>query len=476
MTPYISEVLKEVQTKVTEAVIQTRDRVVEVPTVIEKLIVVNTEVPKVYEIERLNEKVVQVPHIVELPTEVPVIVKVSNIIEQIRDRPVEIPIIHQTVVEVPTIEEKVVAVERRDTEVKEIVVYKDKIVESERFVAKDNVRNVVETKLQAVPTIQEKIVPVFTTQEKIVEVPYLLEKIVEKIVLMPQVVEVNKYIHEIVEEASLGVAVGVDINVHEIKYKEIYASLRIHFETLLVELRKLKVQTPALKIQIEIIETFLIELDKLIQYPRFIQVEKEVVVEKEVDRPVLVPTKDSLAVRSEIALSLLVEKLVGEIRRIKESNSNINLQLDEDLQLIFFSEAFGGSKLNADLTASLRSYKESQYNKLFSLGKTWTNDHDLIINTILEERFSMANMVKQANLEIEKSKSIANQRLEGYRLLRQNVALATTRLENFERELGIVTRNFENNPSITTELRRIFSGIEELKGALTIDVRNLKVE
>jgi hypothetical protein len=70
----------------------------------------------------------------------------------------------------------------------------------------------------------------------------------------------------------LGVAVGVDVNVHEIKYKEIYASLRIHFETLLVELRKLKVQTPALKIQIEIIETFLIELDKLIQYPRFIQV------------------------------------------------------------------------------------------------------------------------------------------------------------------------------------------------------------
>lgn len=79
----------------------------------------------------------------------------------------------------------------------------------------------------------------------------------------------------------------------------------------MVELRKLKVQTPALKIQIEIIETFLVELDKLIQYPRFIQVEKEVIVEKEVDRPVLVPTKDSLAVRSEIALSLLVEKLVG---------------------------------------------------------------------------------------------------------------------------------------------------------------------
>lgn len=201
----------------------------------------------------------------------------------------------------------------------------------------------------------------------------------------------------------------------------------------MAELRKLKVQTPALKVQIEIIETFLIELDKIIQFPRFYQVEKEKIVEKEVNKPVLVPTKDSTSIRSEIALSLLVEKLIGEIRTIRESNPNLKLNLDEDLQLIFFSEAFGGSKLNENLTAQLRSYKESQYNKLFSLGKTWSNDHDLIVNTILEERFTMANMVKQANLEIEKSKAIADQRLEAYRLLRQNLALSQTKFENLER-------------------------------------------
>ena len=55
-------------------------------------------------------------------------------------------------------------VESRYTEVKEIVVYKDKIIETERLITKDNVRNVIETRLQSVPTIQEKIVPVFTTQ------------------------------------------------------------------------------------------------------------------------------------------------------------------------------------------------------------------------------------------------------------------------------------------------------------------------
>jgi hypothetical protein len=42
----------------------------------------------------------------------------------------------------------------------------------------------------------------------------------------------------------------------------------------------MKTQTPGLKIQIEIIEAFLVELDKIIQFPRFIQVEKEKIVEK----------------------------------------------------------------------------------------------------------------------------------------------------------------------------------------------------
>ena len=102
---------------------------------------------------------------------------------------------------------------------KEVTLYKDKVVESQKYVERENVRNVIETKVQSIPTVEEKVVPVFTTQEKIVEVPYLLEKIVEKIVVMPQVVEVLKYVHEIVEEETLGVAVGADVNVSEIRYK-----------------------------------------------------------------------------------------------------------------------------------------------------------------------------------------------------------------------------------------------------------------
>ena len=78
---------------------------------------------------------------------------------------------------------------------------------------------------------------------------------------MPQVVEVLKYVHEIVEEESLGVAVGVDIYTQETKYKGLYGKLKIQFEALLVELRRLRGNNPALKVQIELIEGFLIELD-----------------------------------------------------------------------------------------------------------------------------------------------------------------------------------------------------------------------
>lgn len=381
---------------------------------------------------------------------------------------------HQEVKTVEVFEEKVVAIEQRDVEVKEVVVYKDKIVEKDNMIVKTDINNVIETKLQTVDLFQEKVVPVMSSTEKIVEVPYLLEKIVEKIVIMPQVVEVIKYVHEILEEETLGVAVGVGVQEQEVKYKELYANIRVHFEGVLVELRKLKTQTPGLKVQIEVIETFLAELDRLIKFPRIVEVEKEKKVEVEVAKPVLVPTKDAESIRSELALSVLAEKLIGEIKSIKSKNPSLQLGLDEDLQLIFFSEAFGGGNLNEDLKSQLRSYKESQHNKLMSLGKNWTGDHDMIINTILEERFTMANTLKHTNLEIEKAKALAEQRGEAYRALRKSFTLFQTKVENFERELGIVTKNFENNPSVSNELRRLFGAVEDLRGSLTIDVKTLR--
>jgi hemerythrin superfamily protein len=54
----------------------------------------------------------------------------------------------------------------------------------------------------------------------------------------------------------------------------------------------LRGSNPALKIQIETIEAFLVELDKLIAFPRIVQVEKEKLVEVNKNIPILVPTLD----------------------------------------------------------------------------------------------------------------------------------------------------------------------------------------
>ena len=99
----------------------------------------------------------------------------------------------------------------------------------------------------------------------------------------------------------------------------------------------MKTSQPALKVQIEIIEAFLVELDKIVQFARIVQVEKEKIVEKEKNVPVLVPTKDSVSIRNELSLSLLVEKLVSELKRIKKNNSSMRFELDDEVQLIFFS-------------------------------------------------------------------------------------------------------------------------------------------
>ena len=70
------------------------------------------------------------------------------------------------------------AVERRDTEVKEVVVNRDRIQERDKLVVKENTKNYIETRAQVVDRYEERVIPVNTTVEKIVEVPYVLEKIV----------------------------------------------------------------------------------------------------------------------------------------------------------------------------------------------------------------------------------------------------------------------------------------------------------
>lgn len=132
--------------------------------------------------------------------------------------------------------------------------------------------------LQIVDRFEQTPVEILVQEEKLIEVPYILEKIVEKIVVMPQIVEVLKYVHEITEKEELGVAVGVDVASYEQRLKILSRDIKGTFDLLLLELRKLIKSNPNLKIQIELIEKFLVQFEEFILYPKIFQIPKEKVV------------------------------------------------------------------------------------------------------------------------------------------------------------------------------------------------------
>jgi hypothetical protein len=99
----------------------------------------------------------------------------------------------------------------------------------------------------------------------------------------------------------------------------------------------------------------------------------------------------------ELSLSLLAEKLIIELKRLKKDYPNINLDLEEDVRLIFFSELDGSYRASdGDLTSKLKSFSEGINRKFESLG-AWSKDHQLMLNSFLQERFLMANLVRNAN-------------------------------------------------------------------------------
>ena len=161
------------------------------------------------------------------------------------------------------------------------------------------------------------------------------------------------------------------------------------------------------------------ELEQFILFPRIVQVPKEVIVEKivEKDRIVQLPTQDQRSIKMELTLSLLVEKLILELKKIKKTNPSLNLDLEDDIKMIFFSELDSYPKgVDENFNRRLKEFSDSIYRKFESLGN-WSLEHQLMLNTFLQERFMMANLVKNANTEIEKVRSIELGQEERIRLL-----------------------------------------------------------
>lgn len=67
--------------------------------------------------------------------------------------------------------------------------------------------------------------------------PVYAERIVERVLLLPQIVEILKHVHDVSEIHSLGVAVGVDIDVHRRDYLLVARSLRESLEKIRLQLR-----------------------------------------------------------------------------------------------------------------------------------------------------------------------------------------------------------------------------------------------
>lgn len=84
---------------------------------------------------------------------------------------------------------------------------------------------------------------------------------------------------------------------------------------------------------------------------------EERIVEKEVqvDRVVQFPTQDEKSLRMELSLGILVEKLIGELRRLKDK-TGVQLELDEDIRLIFFAELNSTVALDQEMQTRLKNY------------------------------------------------------------------------------------------------------------------------
>lgn len=90
----------------------------------------------------------------------------------------------------------------------------------------------------------------------------------------------------------------------------------------------------------------------------------------------------------------MIEKLITELRRLRKENPNLRLALEEDVNLLFFPEFQGQVNLNEDIQALLTSYTETVIRKFTSIDGSWTTDHELILSTVLAERFALANLIK----------------------------------------------------------------------------------
>jgi len=205
----------------------------------------------------------------------------------------------------------------------------------------------------------------------------------------------------------------------------------------------------------------LLDFDRLAAAQRVVAVDREKIVEKEVSKGVLVPVNN---IRNELAMSLLVEKLILEIKRIKKDNPNVKLNLEDDVALVFFTELFDKQNVNlsGDFQANLKKYTEEAIRRFTKNGGKWSTDHELMLHTVLSERFAMANTIKYANEEILKAKALAELKGAALREKEQQFQSLSKTIQDLYRSL-----NELQNSGAISERSLVSSHIENLGGLIT---------
>ena len=366
---------------------------------VEKIIDRLVPIPRVYEVEKRMDVPVDRPYIYQVDRIIPQIVTLNQSIEKIVDRIVEVPTLLEKINRVEKLSERNVPVNSHNTHVETVERNIEKEVLIERLRDVQSIVNHVSQVMQVVERMVEKpMEPVLIYNQKIMEVPVVIEKIAEKIIIMPQIVEVLKYVHEMSEQKSLGIALEGEVGIEEAEYQRLGKNLNSELSRLRVMISGMRQgQGSELKSQLATIDSFLSEFNKFIMYPRIREIISEKVVQNvvEKDRVVRVPVSTIEDEKRNLASAVLIDKLIIELRRLKKANPNIKFDLDQDIMEIF------GSQLNP-----ISGEYGNNYNKLldeysraihtrFSSAGNWNTDQQLMLREFINDRFELAYLSKK---------------------------------------------------------------------------------
>ena len=103
-----------------------------------------------------------------MPVRVPVLVKVSQVFENTVQNNVAVPVYTEIIKEINTGKEKIVVINNETSQIQQVEVFRDKIVEVSKLVEVFNTNNFIEKQIEIVEIREQREIPIYSTIEKII--------------------------------------------------------------------------------------------------------------------------------------------------------------------------------------------------------------------------------------------------------------------------------------------------------------------